>query len=188
MPNFNSFSFFATLLTCMLMSASALAHPRGRNATYTVTLESESGRVLQTFHKHGSTFVLGHYGERYNIRVKNQTSKRVEAVVTVDGRDVVSGQVGDYVKERGYIIEPHDSVLIEGFRRSSRQVAAFRFTDPGNSYSSRMGTPQNVGVIGVALFPERSYRRPLHTAKPQPRRHRSRHRDRASRTKKKPSN
>jgi hypothetical protein len=35
------------------------------------------------------------------------------------------------------------------------EVAVFRFTSPEDSYSSRMGTPQNVGVIGVAFFPER---------------------------------
>ena len=28
-------------------------------------------------------------------------------------------------------------------------------TSPEGSYSSQMGTPENVGVIGVAIFPER---------------------------------
>ncbi|HEY4103613.1 MAG TPA: hypothetical protein VGM44_06965, partial [Polyangiaceae bacterium] len=54
-----------------------------------------------------------------------------------------------------YVIAPHDSMLIEGFRRSMEQVATFRFTSPQNSYSARMGTPENVGVIGVAFFSER---------------------------------
>jgi hypothetical protein len=153
---------FLAILGC---SKSVAAHPRSASAAYVVTLEDESGRELPTFHHAGQTFVLGQYGDRYNIRVRNQTGRRIEAVVTVDGRDVVSGRVGDFVGERGYLVNAYDELLIEGFRQNWEAVAAFRFTSPGNSYSSRMGTPQNVGVVGVAVFPERErYVRP----QPQP--------------------
>jgi hypothetical protein len=156
---------FAAFLAVLGCSNGAVAHPRSGSAAYVVTLEDESGRELPTFHHAGQTFVLGQYGDRYNIRVRNQTGRRIEAVVTVDGRDVVSGRVGDFVGERGYLVNAYDELLIEGFRQNWEAVAAFRFTSPGNSYSSRMGTPQNVGVVGVAVFPEREqYVRP----RPQP--------------------
>ena len=122
---------------------------------YTFTLEDENGNSLPTFRKEGKSFLLGEPGLRYNIRVCNPTAQRVEAVVSVDGRDAVSGQPGDYVNERGYVVAAYGCQLVEGFRRSLDEVAAFRFTSPEDSYSSRMGTPQNVGVIGVAFFPER---------------------------------
>ncbi|RYZ05985.1 MAG: hypothetical protein EOO73_17720 [Myxococcales bacterium] len=122
---------------------------------YRVGLEALDGSVLPTFRHGGSSYVLGEPGERYNVRVYNPTSERVEAVVTIDGRDAVSGEVGDYVAQRGYLIEPWSSVLVEGFRRSLDEVAAFRFTGHASSYSARRGTPQNVGVIGVAVFPEK---------------------------------
>jgi hypothetical protein len=144
-------AFFLTWFGFLPLAA---AHPQAHGG-YRVTVQDESGRELPTFQHEGQSFVLGSYGDRYNIRVENQTGRRVEAVVTVDGRDVVSGRVGDYVGERGYIIDPYGQVLIEGFRQTYQQVAAFRFVSPGQSYSSRMGTPQNVGVIGVAIFPER---------------------------------
>ena len=147
--------FLAGLLAILGCSGSAVAHPRSASAAYVVTLEDESGRELPTFHHAGQTFVLGSYGDRYNIRVRNQTGQRIEAVVTVDGRDVVSGKVGDFVGERGYLVNAYDELVIEGFRQNWESVAAFRFTNPGNSYSARMGTPQNVGVVGVAVFPER---------------------------------
>jgi hypothetical protein len=126
-----------------------------------VRVENEWGRELPTFQQGGQTYVLGSMGERYSVRVRNQTGVRVEAVVTVDGRDVVSGKVGDFVGERGYLIGAYDEVVIEGFRRNYDHVAAFRFSSPGDSYSSRMGTPQNVGIIGVAVFPERARRTPI---------------------------
>jgi hypothetical protein len=145
-----------TLLLCLSCSRDAAAHPRGPEAPYVVTLEDESGRELRAFHHDGQTFVLGHYGDRYAIRIQNRTGRRVEAVVSVDGRDVVSGRVGDFVRERGYLIDAYDSLVVEGFRQSTYEVAAFRFTSPAGSYSSQMGTPENVGVIGVAIFPERA--------------------------------
>ena len=71
----------------------------------------------------------------------------------------MSGQPADYVNQRGYVIPAYGSLLVEGFRRNLKEVAAFRFTSPEDSYSSRMGTPQNVGVIGVAFFRNRTRRR-----------------------------
>ena len=148
--------------------------PRPAPPPYSFSVEDENGDGLPTFAKGGRTFLLGEPGIRYNIRVRNPTAQRVEAVVSVDGRDAVSGEPGDYVNERGYVIPPYGSVLVEGFRRSYEEVAAFRFTSPDDSYSSRMGTPQNVGVIGVAFFPERArppapvMRRPIPRPAPLP--------------------
>ena len=137
---------------------------------YSFSVEDENGNALPTFRKDGRTFLLGEPGLRYNIRVRNPTAERVEAVVSVDGRDAVSGEPGDYVNGRGYVIAPYDSLLVEGFRRSFEEVATFRFTSPENSYSARMGTPQTVGVIGVAFFPERAPRPVPVVRRPQPRR------------------
>lgn len=127
-----------------------------------VALEDAAGNPLPSFYHEGRTFVLGEPGQRYAIRVTNPTNQRVEAVVSVDGRDAISGRVADYRAQRGYIVPPYGSVTIEGFRRSSSAVATFRFADPEDSYSARMGTPENVGIVGVALFSER--RRPVRPA------------------------
>lgn len=152
-------SWLACAMAGLASVPTAQAHS-GR--PYSVTVESESGAHLPSFYQGGQVFVLGHYGERYNIRVRNHTPRRVEAVVTVDGRDVVSGDPGDYVRQRGYVLPAYGDVLIEGFRQNMSHVAAFRFTSPGDSYSARRGTPENVGVIGVAFFAER------HVAPPAP--------------------
>ncbi|HVY26325.1 MAG TPA: hypothetical protein VHB79_07215 [Polyangiaceae bacterium] len=135
---------------------------------YRISLEAVDGSALPTFRQGGTTFVLGEPGDRYNIRVDNPTGERVEAVVTVDGRDAISGDVGDYVSQRGYLIEPWGTLLVEGFRRSLDEVAAFRFTGRGGSYSALRGTPQHVGVIGVAVFPEKK-RPPQPIRRPRPR-------------------
>lgn len=120
-----------------------------------VQLEDAAGNPLPRFYQDGRHYVLGHPGERYSIRVSNPSGERVEAVVSVDGRDAISGRVADYRTQRGYIVPPYGSVTVDGFRQSLSAVATFRFADPADSYSSRMGTPENVGIVGVALFSEK---------------------------------
>ena len=131
---------------------------RSRPATpaYSFGIEDANGNSLPAFVENGSRFVLGESGQRYNVRLYNRTGQRVEAVLSVDGRDAMSGDPGDYVTQRGYVIPAYGSLLVEGFRRSLEEVAEFRFTRPEDSYSARMGTPENVGVIGVAFFAERA--------------------------------
>lgn len=160
------------LLTCLLLGGAVFACKAGVAEAHTpwtdsgrymppqpaqdvsVTLESPHGGSVQTYWYGGSLYAAGQNGARYNLRLQNNTGERVETVVTVDGRDVVSGELGNYKTQRGYVIEAYGSVVIEGFRQSLDQVAAFRFTDIGNSYSARRGSGQHVGVIGVAVFKE----------------------------------
>ena len=143
------------LLTTTWVSAHGRHRPPVRRSLVSMHLEDESGRQLRTFHHRGQTFVLGQHGQRYNIRVRNHSPQRVEVVLAVDGRDAVSGQTTDLVNHRGYVIAPHGSLRVQGFRRSMSSVASFRFTDPSNSYSGRMGTPHRVGAIRLAAYPER---------------------------------
>ena len=42
-----------------------------------------------------------------------------------------------------------------GLAQGPERTAAFYFSDPGDSYASRTGRPDDLGVIGVALFRER---------------------------------
>lgn len=124
-------------------------------APVSVTLESPGMGALPSTLFGGAMYFVGQQGQQYAVRIANNTARRVEVVVTVDGRDVVSGQLGDYRKQRGYIIEPFGQVVVDGFRQSFAQVAAFRFSGLEQSYTALQGTPQHAGVIGVAVFEER---------------------------------
>lgn len=113
------------------------------------------GYPLRTFAHGAETWVLGALGQHYGVRVDNPTPQRVEVVVTVDGRDSINGAPGS-LSARGYIVEPYGHLLVDGFRTSADGVAAFRFTSPGDSYAGRVGGGANIGVIGVAVFPEQA--------------------------------
>jgi hypothetical protein len=122
---------------------------------YEIELVDASGTTLPTFNGEGRFYVLGHVGQRYSIRVRNPTASRVEAVISVDGLDVIDGETAAITK-RGYIVAPYSEIKVDGFRVSNDHVAAFRFSSVGNSYAGRKGQARNVGVVGVALFAERA--------------------------------
>ncbi|WP_106390228.1 hypothetical protein [Enhygromyxa salina] len=122
-------------------------------------IESPSGSDFPSFRHGGEVWIAGAEGERYNLRLQNHSPERVEVVVSVDGRDVISGRLGDYAKQRGYVLDPFGVLVIEGYRQSLDNVAAFRFADLADSYSARLGTPIHVGVIGVAAFSEKLRKR-----------------------------
>jgi hypothetical protein len=124
-------------------------------APYDVQVITESGETAPTYAFKGRYYVQGNDNERYTIRVSNPTGNRVEAVVSVDGLDVVDGEEGD-LKKRGYIVPAYGEVRIEGFRTSLADVATFRFSSVDNSYAGKKGKSRNVGVIAVAIFEEQA--------------------------------
>lgn len=127
---------------------------RARSGPYTLTVLVD-GSPAQTYEHRGETFLLGQLGARYTLRVANHSSRRVEAVVSVDGRDVIDGRPADFRSKRGYVVPAWGSVDIDGWRISHAEAAAFRFSSVRDSYAAKTGSARDVGVIGVAIFPER---------------------------------
>lgn len=135
-----------------------------RWGAYSLEAVDEWGRTLPTYEHRGRTYVLGGLGQRYLLRFRNGTARRVEVVASVDGRDVVDGRPAA-LEKRGYVVEPWGALTVDGFRVSEEAVAAFRFSTVARSYAARKGDARDVGVVGLAVFPER---RPRQVPPPPP--------------------
>lgn len=129
-------------------------------------ISRSSGQVLPVYAHGGKLYVAGQPGERYSVRVVNRTARRILSVVSVDGVNVVSGETAA-PDQTGYVFAPRQAYDIVGWRKSSDEVAAFYFTALPDSYAARTGRPNDVGVIGVAVFREWTPPRP----RPQPHPH-----------------
>jgi hypothetical protein len=128
---------------------------RADGGVVSIGLKGGDGRFLSGFTAGGRNYVIGEAGDRYSIVVRNHAPDRVECVVSVDGLDVLDGKPASF-RKRGYLIDGHGQVEVEGFRTSTDAVAAFRFGSVRGSYASQKhGDSRNVGVIGVAVFHER---------------------------------
>ena len=119
-------------------------------------LSTRRGKPLPGFEASGRRFVQGESGERYALYVRNMTTSRVEVVMSVDGLDVIDRGPASFEK-RGYILDPGEKQLIQGFRYSNSEIQAFRFgTVPSSLAAQSYGAAgaANAGVVGFALFPE----------------------------------
>jgi len=118
-------------------------------------VDRTEGRVLPMYWHQGRRYVVGKPGNEYTIRVRNGGSGRVLAVMSVDGVNVITGDTAS-TQQSGYVLAPYESADIAGWRKSMAHTAAFYFTALPDSYAARTGRPDNVGVIGVAVFRERA--------------------------------
>ena len=129
-------------------------HAAGRLAQILV-IDRDSGARLPTYYHHGDYWVPGKPGARYAIEIRNTLRERLLAVTSVDGINVLTGDTARW-DQGGYVLQGEESYDITGWRKSQTQVAAFEFASAPNSYAARTGRSANIGVIGVALFRERT--------------------------------
>lgn len=123
-----------------------------------------NGNRCKQYFYNEKIFVEARKGSEYVIEIKNNTYKRVLAVCSVDGLDVLNGKPAEE-DNNGYVINGYNSLKVEGFRVSDEEVAKFVFDYKNNSYaaSKEDGSEKNVGVIGVRIFEEKE--KPLPTIK-----------------------
>jgi len=145
LPGFLSGLFFPGL---------AHAHDFRRDPASPVEIYDRTDqRTLPLYRHDGALYVAGEPGHQYELRVTNRTARRLLAVTSVDGVNVISGKTADEA-QTGYVLEPWADLSVEGWRKNMDEVATFYFTRLSQSYAARTGRPENVGVIGVALFRE----------------------------------
>ena len=131
-------------------------------------VDRSQNELLPVYQQRGTAWVAGRPGSRYAVRLSNRSAARVMVVLSVDGINAVSGETAG-LGQVGYVLGPGQSTEITGWRKSLTEAAAFYFTALPDSYAARTDRPDNVGVIGVAVFRERQRepevsRRPLDSA------------------------
>jgi hypothetical protein len=138
---------FATAFFCV---AAGPAQALGNFADVAVYDRTEN-RILSVYTHEGRYYVVGKPGNEYQLTLRSQQPVEIMTVISVDGVNAVSGEIANW-NQTGYVFGPNASFNIKGWRKSLQRVARFFFTEIDNSYAARTGRPENVGVIGVAVF------------------------------------
>lgn len=141
------------LMSLALLIAGACSPLSARPLVDVSVVDRDTGEWLREYPHRGDTWIAGTPGDRYGVRLRNNTSERVLVVLSVDGINAITGETAA-PSQAGYVLEPWESTEIAGWRKSLDDIAQFVFTDLGDSYAARTGRPRNVGVIGVAVFQE----------------------------------
>lgn len=117
-------------------------------------IDRATGETLPMYWHDGRWWVPGKPGNRYAVSLTNRSGGRTLNVISIDGVNAVSGETAAH-DQTGYVLNSGQYAQITGWRKNLARVAAFEFTALPNSYAARTGRPDNVGVIGVAVFRER---------------------------------
>ena len=117
-----------------------------------------NGNNCRQYHFENKVFIEAKIGSEYSIEIKNNTFKRIMAICSVDGLNIINGQPATE-QDPGYIINNYSSNRYDGFRVSNTEIAQFVFGGKNASYaaSKKDGSEKNVGVIGVRIFQERTH-------------------------------
>ncbi|MCI5224040.1 MAG: hypothetical protein D3924_15560, partial [Candidatus Electrothrix sp. AR4] len=121
-----------------------------------VEVIADQGYIFPTYpvrSDHGTyrAYLQAKRNARYGVRIRNNTDRRVGVVVTVDGRNIISGKKS-YLRntEKMYILAPYGVGTYRGWRTSSNRINRFYFTNEGDSYADAWGDNSAMGVIAVA--------------------------------------
>ena len=140
----------ALIAIALMVGVAGQAQAVGGVADVSIYDRAEN-RTLPVYYHEGRYYVAGKPGNEYQVNIRNNQPGEILSVIAVDGVNAVSGETANW-SQTGYVLSPYTAFGVKGWRKSLQRTAAFFFTELENSYAARSGRPDNVGVIGVAVF------------------------------------
>ena len=113
------------------------------------------GRPLQEHHARSATYVEAIEGCDYSIRLRNDTSRRVAVSLSVDGLNVIDAKTTSARRASKWILDPHQTITLDGWQTGSSTARRFFFTTEDRSYGAWLGKTSNLGILSAAFFRER---------------------------------
>lgn len=108
---------------------------------------------LSIYRDASNYYLQGKAGQAYRLVYQNNSSNTYEIVASVDGINVLDGSEASRYDD-GYVLNPNEQLVIEGFRKSEDAVASFIFSKPENAYAANTdsGSIDNTGIIGSVIY------------------------------------
>lgn len=137
---------------------SGFAAPRPAQARPEPAFDMEvlvDGRPLTEYAARGATYVEARAGREYAVRLTNRTGGRVAVALAVDGLNVIDAKHTSARQARKWILDPWQTVVLDGWQTSAATARRFVFTTERRSYGAWLGATGDLGVISAAFFRER---------------------------------
>jgi len=116
-----------------------------------------NNKPIQEYHKDGNTFVEGRKGSPFSLEMRNLIGRRILVHPAIDGLSAMDGKEASSSDARGYVLDPHCTYDIPGWRLTDDVVAQFYFAGEGESYAEKTGKGLEKGIIACAVWEERSF-------------------------------
>ena len=114
-----------------------------------------NGEPLQEHAARDTTYVEAVEGREYSIRLSNRTPGRVAVALSVDGLNTIDAKVTSAREASKWILDPYQTITIDGWQTSSNTARRFYFTTEPESYGAWIGQTRNLGIISAAFYRER---------------------------------
>lgn len=121
---------------------------------YELSVRPLGRSTADEYYHNGNTWIEGREGNTYTIQISNNSLNKVMFIVSVDGLDVISGQLAG-PNSQGYVLKAGESINIPGWNLNNNSAAEFYFSRTRDSYVNLIGgSTANTGVIGAMVFEE----------------------------------
>jgi hypothetical protein len=113
-----------------------------------------NGRPLDEIAARGTTYIEAVRHAEYSLRLTNRTGRRLAVALAVDGLNTIDAKSGDAATASKWVLEPWQTVTIEGWQVDPNAARRFFFTSEAKSYSAWLGETANLGVIEAVAYRE----------------------------------
>lgn len=114
------------------------------------------GKPLKKYAIDNTDFVGVYENEPFEIVFKNNTYKRVQVIISVDGTDILSGKLASTEPTaKMWLVNGYGTLRLKAWPETNNGGARFVFTDTDNSVAANThGNLSSKGIIAVAVFEE----------------------------------
>jgi hypothetical protein len=143
-------SLVALAVTALITAPPATAHSEKALALDVLV----DGKPLHEIHARDSVYVEAVKHAEYALRLRNLTGHRMAVALAVDGLNTIDAKSGSAEKASKWVIEPWQTITIEGWQIGPDAARKFFFTSEDKSYGAWLGKSSNLGVIEAVAYRE----------------------------------
>lgn len=115
-----------------------------------------NGKSLKQYYVEGVN-TIGAYGdEPFSIVFKNNTYQKVQVKISLDGTDILTGELASTkVSNKMWVVNGYSSLTLQAFSETDNGGAGFVFTSANNSVAVHThGDLSSRGIIAAAVYTE----------------------------------
>lgn len=145
-----------TVMAALIIATTILVAPPATAVTHdSVSLEVlVNGVPLDEIRARGTTYIEAVRHAEYSLRLTNHSGRRMAVALAVDGLNTIDAKTGEPQGASKWVLDPWQSVTIEGWQIGPDAARRFFFTSEDKSYGAWLGETANLGVIEAVAYRE----------------------------------
>jgi len=122
-----------------------------------ISLEKDFKEMkLKKYNIDGTNFIGVYENEMFELQFKNNSWKKVQVRISIDGTDIITGQEAD-LKPAGemWLVNPYSTITLKAWPESTKGGSSFIFGKASDSVAKHThGNLDSRGIISAAVFAE----------------------------------